>query len=118
MINPREINLSELKWQPGPKQTVAGVKAAVSTDNAVVTYSMLKVLQAGGNAIDAAIARANSRLPEYAHIARWARFPETPTFAAGLATANGRLRRDSILQRFGAFIESLYTEEPPCHAIP
>ncbi len=55
MINPREINLSELKWQPGPKQTVTGVKAAVSTDNAVVTYSMLKVLQSGGNAVDAAI---------------------------------------------------------------
>ncbi len=73
---------------------------------------------ATNDAIDAAIARANSRLPAYAHIARWARFPETPTFAAGLATANGRLRRDSILQRFGAFIESLYTEEHPCHAIP
>lgn len=55
MINPREINLAELKWQPGPKQTVEGLRAAVSTDNAVVTYSMLQVLQQGGNAFDAAI---------------------------------------------------------------
>ncbi len=56
MINPREINLSELRWQPGPKKTVKGLKAAVSTDNAVVTYSMLNILQQGGTAFDAAIA--------------------------------------------------------------
>lgn len=56
VINPREINLSELKWQPGPKQTVKGVKAAISTDNAVVTYTLLNILKEGGNAVDAAIA--------------------------------------------------------------
>ncbi len=56
MINPREINLSELKWQPGPKKTVKNVSTAVSTDNAVVTYSLLIILKNGGNAVDAAIA--------------------------------------------------------------
>ncbi len=55
MLNPREINLSELKWQPGPKKTVKDVKAAVSTDNAVVTYSLLNILAQGGNAVDAAV---------------------------------------------------------------
>lgn len=68
-------------------------------------------------AIEAAVARANARLPEYARIARWARFPEAPTFAAGLMTANGRLRRDSIAQRFQSCIESLYTREHLCHAL-
>jgi gamma-glutamyltranspeptidase/glutathione hydrolase len=56
ILNPREINLSELKWQPGPKKTVKNLKAAVSTDNAVVTYSLLKLLREGANAVDAAIA--------------------------------------------------------------
>jgi gamma-glutamyltranspeptidase/glutathione hydrolase len=54
--NPREINLSETKWWPGPKKTVENVKAAVSADNAVVTYSLLNILKKGGNAVDAAIA--------------------------------------------------------------
>jgi gamma-glutamyltranspeptidase/glutathione hydrolase len=56
VIDPREINLSELCWQPGPKKTAKGLKAAVSTDNAVVTYSMLNILRQGGTAFDAAIA--------------------------------------------------------------
>jgi len=56
VINPREIDLSELKWLPGAKQTVEGLRTAVSTDNAVVTYSLLRILEQGGNAVDAAIA--------------------------------------------------------------
>jgi len=56
LLNPKEINLSEHKWLPGDKKTVKNVKAAVSTDNAVVTYSLLNILQNGGNAVDAAVA--------------------------------------------------------------
>lgn len=56
MLNPREINLSEHKWLPGEKRTVKNLKSAVSTDNAVVTYSLLHILANGGNAIDAAVA--------------------------------------------------------------
>ena len=41
---------------PGPKQTVAGCVAACSTDNAIVTETILKVLKEGGNAADAGIA--------------------------------------------------------------
>jgi long-subunit acyl-CoA synthetase (AMP-forming) len=58
--------------------------------------------------IAAAISRANSRLPEYARVARWTRFPEMPTPGTGLLTANGRLRRETILERFGNCIDSLY----------
>jgi gamma-glutamyltranspeptidase/glutathione hydrolase len=43
---------------PGPKQPVTGLKAAVTTDNAIVTETMVNVLKAGGNAADAAIAGA------------------------------------------------------------
>ena len=56
MIEPRTINLSDKKWLPGEKNVVKGVKAAVSSDNAVVTYTMLKALEQGGNAVDAGIA--------------------------------------------------------------
>lgn len=57
-MNPREINLSERCWLPGSssKKTVEGLKAAVSSDNAVVTYTLLNILERGGNAIDAGIA--------------------------------------------------------------
>lgn len=41
---------------PGPKAAVTGLKAACSTDNAIVTETILKVMAAGGNAIDATIA--------------------------------------------------------------
>jgi gamma-glutamyltranspeptidase/glutathione hydrolase len=43
---------------PGPKTPVTGLKAAVTTDSAIVTETMLKVLKAGGNAADAGIAGA------------------------------------------------------------
>ncbi|MDR1272115.1 MAG: gamma-glutamyltransferase [Clostridiales Family XIII bacterium] len=56
MLNPREINLSDPKWLPGEKPVVKGVKAAASSDNAVVTYTMLKVMEQGGSAVDAGIA--------------------------------------------------------------
>ncbi|WP_165357536.1 gamma-glutamyltransferase [Sphingosinicella sp. CPCC 101087] len=42
----------------GPKVPVAGLKAAVTTDSAIVTETMMKVLNGGGNAADAVIAGA------------------------------------------------------------
>ena len=56
MLNPREIDLSDQKWLPGDKKVVTDVNAAVSSQNAVVTYTMLKVIEEGGNAADAIIA--------------------------------------------------------------
>ncbi|GHB21879.1 AMP-binding protein [Salinicola rhizosphaerae] len=46
-------------------------------------------------ALQAAVARANERLPDYARISRWrVSAPFTPL--NGLATANGRLRREAL----------------------
>lgn len=52
-----------------------------------------------------AIERANQRLPDYARVRRFVCMPETPTLTNGLLTANGRLRRDRVLERFGTLLD-------------
>jgi gamma-glutamyltranspeptidase / glutathione hydrolase len=49
-------DLSRYLINPGPRTPVAGLKAAVTTDSAIVTETMINVLRKGGNAADAAIA--------------------------------------------------------------
>ena len=49
-------DLSKYIVNPGPKSAVRGLKAACSTDSAIVTETVLKVMSEGGNAVDAAIA--------------------------------------------------------------
>ena len=51
-------DLASYVRQPGPKPAPSGLRAAVTTDNAIVTETMLEVLSAGGHAVDAAIAGA------------------------------------------------------------
>jgi acyl-CoA synthetase (AMP-forming)/AMP-acid ligase II len=64
-------------------------------------------------AIDADVQRANSRLPDYAQIASWIR-AEAPFGAAnGLATANGRVRRDAVWARYGERLAALYSNLEP-----
>jgi long-subunit acyl-CoA synthetase (AMP-forming) len=52
-----------------------------------------------------AVERANGRLPDYARVRHVVRMPETPTLSNGLLTANGRLRRERVLERFGALLD-------------
>lgn len=49
-------DLSRYLVNPGPKRPVTGVRAAVTTDSAIVTETMVEVLKRGGNAADAGIA--------------------------------------------------------------
>jgi len=51
-------DLSRYIVNPGPRTPVSGLKAAVTTDSAIVTETMLKVLKGSGNAADAGIAGA------------------------------------------------------------
>jgi gamma-glutamyltranspeptidase len=53
-------DLSRYIVNPGPKVAVTGLSAAVSTDSAIVTETMVNVLKKGGNAADTAIAGALS----------------------------------------------------------
>lgn len=49
-------DLSRYIVNPGPKPAATGLKAAVTTDSAIVTEVMVDVLKKGGNAADAGIA--------------------------------------------------------------
>ncbi|HYH41855.1 MAG TPA: hypothetical protein VD867_07720, partial [Burkholderiales bacterium] len=56
------------------------------------------------------VSQANLRLPDYARIRRWVRASEPFTVRNSLATANGRLRRDAIVQRYAQRLDTLYDE--------
>ena len=66
---------------------------------------------ASAQAIAAAIAETNARLPDYARIAQW--FTSTEPFGAanGQLTTNGRIRRAAIQAAYQLQIESFYQEE-------
>jgi long-subunit acyl-CoA synthetase (AMP-forming) len=86
-------------------------QAMVSGEARPHPVALLVASPANKDAIDAAVARANSRLPDYARVRRWALFPEAPTLANGLSTANGRLRRAAIGAKYHQLIDSLYDHD-------
>ena len=59
-------------------------------------------------AIKTAITSVNQSLPDYAQIKHWYSVGESFTPGNGLATANGRLKRDLIKNKFNNQIELLY----------
>jgi acyl-CoA synthetase (AMP-forming)/AMP-acid ligase II len=61
--------------------------------------------------ITAAVAQANENLPDYAQVHQWTRLEQPFTPANGLLTANGRPRREAILERYRhQLISSVYPE--------
>lgn len=62
-----------------------------------------------------AIAQTNALLPDYARISRWVIADMPFTYKNGLATSNGRLRREEIFKCYQNDIQSLY--EGTCHAV-
>jgi long-subunit acyl-CoA synthetase (AMP-forming) len=62
------------------------------------------------NAIEAEIAGVNRRLPDYARIGPWIRADAPFDTRSGLATANGRPRRDALWQRYGDRLRRLYDD--------
>ena len=59
----------------------------------------------------AAVALANSGLPDYAQVHCWTRLEEPFTAANGLLTANGRPRRDAIVARYQSQLAPALNEE-------
>jgi acyl-CoA synthetase (AMP-forming)/AMP-acid ligase II/pyrroloquinoline quinone (PQQ) biosynthesis protein C len=68
--------------------------------------------------IEAEVRRANARLPDYARIAHWLRAEAPFSAANGLATDNGRVRRDALWSRYAARLDSLYDTSPEPDAMP
>ncbi|MBA2928668.1 long-chain fatty acid--CoA ligase [Pseudomonas sp. CCUG 57209] len=63
-------------------------------------------------ALAAAVAEANEALPHYAQVHHWTRLPHPFTPANGLLTANGRPRRDAIVELYQTQLTApLRTEE-------
>ncbi len=58
--------------------------------------------------LEAAVVRANRRLPDYARVRSWALAAEPFTLANGSLTANGRLRRAHILTNHEQALAQLY----------
>lgn len=105
---------SELKCESAITQAMVSGEARPYSVALIVASA-----KATEEAIAQAIGRANTRLPEYARIRSWAFFPEAPTLANGLLTANGRLRRAEIAAKYYRLIESLYDQVmDTVHAIP
>lgn len=61
--------------------------------------------------LEAAVRRANARLPAYARIGAWRTLDAPLTAANGTLTANGRPRRDVILARYRRQLDRLYALE-------
>lgn len=62
------------------------------------------------DAVERAIADANSRLPDYARVRRWVAADAPFTPHNGQATANGRLRREAIRATYQSQLDNLYEE--------
>ena len=58
--------------------------------------------------IECSIANANRRLPDYARVRRWTCVPGPFGVSEGLATANGRLRREAIVSRYAVQLQAMY----------
>ena len=58
----------------------------------------------------AAVEAANAALPDYARVRRWARLPGPLSLRDGTLTANGRTRRDAVLDRYTHLIEGLHDD--------
>jgi len=60
--------------------------------------------------VSRAVERANSSLPDYARIRAWIAAERDFSYTSGELTANGRLRRDILLQRYRSRLDRLYRE--------
>lgn len=98
------------EWPESVLQGTGAIAQAVAFGEArpyLVAAIVPLSAQVSADMLRAAVDKANQQLPDYARIRRWIAV-EPFTAANGLATANGRPRRDAIWQRHAQQLESLY----------
>jgi long-chain acyl-CoA synthetase len=93
----------ELVSHPGVAQAAVFGESQPFNSAVIVGYP-----DATWDAIQAALDKANQRLPDYARVRAWIPASESFTPANGLTTANGRLRRAEIHRRYAVQIDALY----------
>jgi len=96
---------SELTNQPAIKQAWVHGEAR-PWNTAVITAAPGATAQT----VNDAIASANRNLPGYAQVTRWLPADESFSLQNGELTANGRLRRCAIAERYAARLDNLYME--------
>ena len=93
---------SELLHEPAIAQVLVWGEALPRNGAVVVPAGPVSA-----DAVQAAIEAANRRLPDYARVGAWL-FADAPFRPqAGELTANGRLRRDTLLERYGSRLTDL-----------
>jgi long-chain acyl-CoA synthetase len=91
----------ELSHEPAIRHALAAGEGRPDV-RALICPSRPELAQAE---IEHAVQHANERLPDYARVRRVVRMPEVPTLSNGLLTANGRMRRERVLEKFGALLD-------------
>lgn len=86
-----------------PAITQAAVFGEARPQNAAVIWG-----DAEDAAVEAALAAANRRLPDYARVSLWLRASRPFTPGNGQRTGTGRLRREAILAAYGEALERLW----------
>jgi long-chain acyl-CoA synthetase len=86
---------SELLAEPQILQAMVLGEAAASLSALIVPMPGVDPAQ-----VEAAVTRANARLPDYAHVGDWRLVPPFDP-AAGQVTANGRPRREALRRTYG-----------------
>jgi acyl-CoA synthetase (AMP-forming)/AMP-acid ligase II/pyrroloquinoline quinone (PQQ) biosynthesis protein C len=103
------------EW-PEAELTAGGAIAQAAVFGEARAQLCAVIVPRTAGATDAALAaevrRVNARLPDYARIALWLRADAPFGAADGLATANGRVRRDAVWSRYAGRLESLYAQPP------
>ncbi len=101
------------EWVERELQQEPEIATAMVVGEAQAHLAALIIPTAAGSTparIEAAVARANRRLPDYAQVRAWVLPAEPFTFANGALTANGRLRRANILRAQEPLIRQLYRD--------
>lgn len=98
------------EWVEGELLAQPGIAQAAIFGEARPFNSAVIVAQRGTppDAIDAALRQANRLLPDYAQVRAWVSASEPFTVGNGMATANGRLKRNEIFGKYAFQIDALY----------
>jgi long-chain acyl-CoA synthetase len=89
-------------------QQVANAQQVVVVGNGRGYLCALVIGVVEGSAVQAAVDQVNIDLPHYRQVRNFTIFQEAFTPESGLLTANGKLRRDAINERFHDEIEQMY----------